>query len=69
MDITNTITFISALAALSIPLLLLILGIIFVSSHKRMAAAQEEAAKAQVELAKQLASISIELRHLTTHKS
>lgn len=63
MDFTGTISVITTLAAFSIPLLLLVLGIIFVASHKRIAAAQEETAKAQTELAKQLASICIELRH------
>lgn len=69
MDIMDSMTVISVLAGLGIPALLLILGIIFVASHKRMAAAQEAAAKAQTELVKQLASISIELRHLTNDKN
>lgn len=42
---------------------ILVLVIIFVVSHKRLAAAHKELADAHKEIAKQLASIAIELRH------
>lgn len=53
----------AVLLADSIPLIGIILAIIFVASHKRIAVAQEEMANAHSEIAKQLASISTELRH------
>lgn len=65
MDVSRMMEIIGISLAISGPFILLILGIMFVSSHKRMAQAQEETAKAQTELVKQLANIAIELRHLS----
>lgn len=44
-------------------LLALVLVIIFVVSHKRIASAHQELADAQKDIARQLANIAIELRH------
>jgi hypothetical protein len=54
---------VSLIFAMAIPILSIVLAIIFVVSHKRIAHAHEEMASAHQEIAKQLASISIELRH------
>lgn len=68
MDLTSPFSLIVFIATSSVPILLVILAIIFVASLKRMAVAQEQAAKAQAELVKQLANISIELRHMSNDK-
>ena len=65
MDIANMIQLVGGILAMSIPFLFLALIIIFVASLKRIARAQEEAAKAQIEFGKQLANIAIELRYLS----
>ena len=51
------------IVGIGFPLLGIVLAIIFVASHKRIAKAQEEMANAHSEIAKQLANIAIELRH------
>lgn len=51
------------IVGIGFPLLGIVLAIIFVTSHKRIAKAQEEMANAHSDIAKQLANIAIELRH------
>ncbi|WP_065187976.1 hypothetical protein [Shewanella woodyi] len=65
MGFANIIQLVGGVLAISVPFLLLMLIIMHVSSLKRIALAQEEAAKTQAELCKQLASITIEIRHLS----
>jgi hypothetical protein len=56
-------TSITLIVGIGFPLLGIVLAIIFVASHKRIAKAQEDMANAHSEIAKQLANIAIELRH------
>lgn len=51
------------LVYISVPLMLLFLLIFYVSAQRRSAAAEEQIAKAQTELVKQVVSIAIELRY------
>lgn len=64
MGFANIIQLVGGVLAISVPFLLLMLIIMCVASLKRIAQAQEEAAKTQAELCKQLASIAVEIRHL-----
>ena len=54
---------IALIVGIALPLLGLVLAIIFVASHKRIAQAQEEMANAHADIAKQLANIAVKLRH------
>jgi len=56
-------TSITLIVGIGFPLLGIVLAIIFVASHKRIAKAQEDMANAHSEIAKQLANMAIELRH------
>lgn len=57
------------LVYISVPLMLLFLLIFYVSAQRRSAAAEEQIAKAQTELVKQVVSIAIELRYLSGRNS
>lgn len=56
----GTLHTITTLLTLLLPVVLVI---VFVAAVRRIAIAQEESAKAQAEMAKQLATLNVELRH------
>jgi len=62
-SIGSVISTLGVLLMVSAPFMIIVLGVNFVSAHKRIASSQEELVKVQMEILKQLASLSIELKH------
>ncbi len=62
-SIGSIISTLGVLLMVSAPIMIVVLGVNFVAAHKRIASSQEELIKVQTEISKQLASLSIELKH------